>query len=450
MSNFQAGSSMLSIGLNWWQAFITLFCGHVIVALLTMVIGFPGLYHHISFPVATRIAWGFHGSIFVVLNRIILSIVWCGVQSWQGGLMTYVCLRAMWPGIDNLHNTIPEKTGMNLQQFIGFVVYFVIQLPFVFLNPSRLRYLTYIGSVSGCIVQVILAGWACATMGSGGFGDVMADEASPLVSSQVPWVGVYSISVTISSMIAGALSTCDYTRFAKRPASALCPQAVGFAPAWVSNVLGILTVAATQQRYGDRLWSVAQLLTAMQSTNPATETRVAVFFAAFGFFLSQVSLNVMGNTFSGGTDIASLLPKYINIRRGQLLTVFLGLVINPWYLLSGATIFVSVMSAYAVFLQPFIGILLAHYFVVQKRRIKVSDLYTLDPQGIYWYTCGVNWRSVLAWVAAVAPHMPGFLMTVNPSIKVSTGVLQLYYLSSMTGFLIGQNSLPLQAKVISN
>lgn len=120
-----------------------------------MVIGFPGLYHHISFPVATRIAWGFYGSIFVVLNRIILSIVWCGVQSWQGGLMTYVCLRAIWPGIDNLHNTIPEKTGMNLQQFIGFVVYFVIQLPFVFLNPSRLRYLTYIGSVSGCIVQVI-------------------------------------------------------------------------------------------------------------------------------------------------------------------------------------------------------------------------------------------------------------------------------------------------------
>jgi NCS1 family nucleobase:cation symporter-1 len=361
-----------------------------------MVASFPGLYYHISFPVATRIAWGFWGSIFVVLNRIVLSIVWCGVQSWQGGLMTYVCLRAIWPSIDSIHNTIPATTGMNLQQFVGFIVYFVIQLPFLLLNPGQLRYLVYIGSAAGLIVQIVLAIWACATMGAAGFGSILTYEQSALGSSQLTWMGIYSISIIISTITSGTISACDYARFAKRPVSGIWSQFFGFFPGWLSNVLGILTVAATQRRYGANLWSVASLLISMQDANSDSRTRAAVFFAALAFIVSQLTLNVVGNTFSGGTDMASLVPKYINIRRGQLLTVFLGLVINPWYLLSGAVVFISVMSAYAIFLQPFIGILVAHYFVVQKSRIKVSDLYSLDPKSIYWYSFGINWRSIVS------------------------------------------------------
>jgi NCS1 family nucleobase:cation symporter-1 len=94
--------------------------------------------------------------------------------------------------------------------------------------------------------------------------------------------------------------------------------------------------------------------------------------------------------------MTSLLPKYINIRRGQMLTALIALVIQPWYLLSGAVIFVSVMSAYTVFLQPFLGILVAHYFIIQARRLKVPDLYKIGDSSIYWYTYGVNWRSVIA------------------------------------------------------
>ncbi|KAF7552730.1 hypothetical protein G7Z17_g4115 [Cylindrodendrum hubeiense] len=407
MSNFQIGSSMLAIGLNWWQSFLTMLFGHLLAAILVVAASFPGLYYNISFPIATRIAWGYCGSIFVVLNRIILSIVWCGVQSWQGGLMTYVCLRAIWPGIDSVKNTIPASTGMNLSQFIGFVVYFIIQLPFLFLSPQRLRYLVYVGSL-------------------GGF----------LVHSQLSWMCVYSISVTISSITSGTVSVCDYARFAKRPVSGIWSQALGFLPGWLSNVFGILTIAATQNRYGAELWSVASLLIAMQDANGDSKTRVGVFFVGLAFGISQISLNVVGNSFSGGTDMASLLPKYINIRRGQLLTAFLGLVINPWYLLSGAVIFISVMSAYTIFLQPFLGILVAHYFVIQQRRIKVSDLYCVGSKSIYWYSAGINWRSVVAWFIGVVPHIPGFLTTVNASIKVSLQASQMYYLCSFTGFLL--------------
>lgn len=387
---------MLALGLTWWQAFITLLVGHLLASVLVVAASFPGLYYYVSFPVATRIAWGYWGSVFVVLNRTILSIVWCGVQSWLGGLMTYVCLRAIWPSIDNIPNPIPASTGMNLPQFIGFIVYFLIQFPFLFLNPKRLRYLVYVGGGGGFLVQLVMVSWACSTMGSDGFGSVLNGDGSTLKGSQLAWMVIFSINATISSMTSGTVSTCDYTRFASSPASGTYAQMFGFFPGWLSNVWGVLTIAATQKRYGAELWSVPTLLIAMQDANGDSKTRAGVFFAAFVFGISQIALNIVGNSFSGGTDMASLVPKYINIRRGQVLTALLGLVLNPWYLLSGAVVFISVMSAYTIFLQPFLGILIAHYFIIQKRRIKVSDLYTRDSASIYRYGWGANWRSIIS------------------------------------------------------
>ena len=49
---------MLALGLNWWQAFLATLIGHVLASLLVVAASFPGLYYNISFPVATRVAWG--------------------------------------------------------------------------------------------------------------------------------------------------------------------------------------------------------------------------------------------------------------------------------------------------------------------------------------------------------------------------------------------------------
>ena len=340
---------------------------------------------------------GFNGSIFVVLNRVLLAIIWFGVQSWQGGLMTYVCLRAWFPSIDRLPPTFSPSTGMNLAQFVGFIVFFVLQLPFLLLKPTTLRFLSYTSAAVGFLVQLVLVAWACGTME--GWGEILSNEQR-VGGSQLGWTFMFGVTVTMSSITSGTLSVCDYSRFARRPQSGIYSQLLGFFPGWLSNVFGILAVAGTQRRFGAELWSVVQLLVAIQDQNPTSGTRAAVWFAGMAFLVPQVALNVIGNSFSGGTDMATLLPKYINIRRGQYLTALLGLVINPWYLVSGALIFLSVMSAYTIFLQPFLGVVAASYFVLYKQRIKVSDLYKLRGS-IYWYTYGVNWRAVVS--VSVAP-----------------------------------------------
>jgi NCS1 family nucleobase:cation symporter-1 len=94
--------------------------------------------------------------------------------------------------------------------------------------------------------------------------------------------------------------------------------------------------------------------------------------------------------------MAATFPQYINIRRGAYLTALLSIACNPWKLVNTATTFLAVLSSYSVFLGPMTGLMISSYFVINKRKIKVDDLFVGDSSSIYWYTCGLDWRAAVA------------------------------------------------------
>jgi NCS1 family nucleobase:cation symporter-1 len=106
--------------------------------------------------------------------------------------------------------------------------------------------------------------------------------------------------------------------------------------------------------------------------------------------------NLPGNALSGGIDLASVFPKYINIRRGAYLMALLSPIVNPWRLVNTATVFLTVLSGYSVFLAPMTGLMVAHYNLVAKGKINVDDLYVGHSRSIYWYSAGFNWRAFAA------------------------------------------------------
>jgi NCS1 family nucleobase:cation symporter-1 len=99
----------------------------------------------------------------------------------------------------------------------------------------------------------------------------------------------------------------------------------------------------------------------------------------------------------------------------------------PWALVSGATVFISVMSGYATFLAPMTGIMLADYIVVRRQNVKLSGLYECHPGAPYYYWKGVNLRAAAAWVLAVIPSFPGFLASVSTT-QVPDALHKIYYL----------------------
>ncbi|KAL6887354.1 permease for cytosine/purines, uracil, thiamine, allantoin domain-containing protein [Trichoderma longibrachiatum] len=444
IATFLTGSALIPLGLNWWQAIIAIVVGNMIATAAIVASSLAGAYYHIGFPVYSRAVWGMWGSQFAIWNRIFLSVAIVpryGFQTWVGGQCFELILLSWDPKYaSHIPNHMPESTGMTTAEFVSYIIFFVISLPVVWIQPHRLHKLFLFSSVVTIVFFVAILIWALATMGEGGFGSTMASSASiPETGGpgSTAWLMLYGVMCTIGAIAAGILNQNDFARLARKPMDAVWGQLIPYGVySILTSIIGILVVSATQERFGgEALWNPPAIFVRLLEKDDSSGTRAAVFFAGVALCISQIGSNVPGNALAGGIDLSSVFPRYINIRRGAYITALLSPIVNPWQLVSKATTFLSVLSSYSVFLAPMTGMMFASYVVVNRRKIKVDDLYQGHGGSIYWYTYGVDFRAPIAWAVGVAPCLPGFIGAVNGSVVLPEGMTKLFYLNYLYGFL---------------
>jgi NCS1 family nucleobase:cation symporter-1 len=110
----------------------------------------------------------------------------------------------------------------------------------------------------------------------------------------------------------------------------------------IVSFFGIATTSASKVLYGSYLWNPADIFAQWGN-------RAAVFFASAGFAVSIIGTNISANSISAAVDLMTLCPKYINLRRGQILAAFIGgWAFVPWNILASAIAFLEFMSGYTV------------------------------------------------------------------------------------------------------
>lgn len=187
------------------------------------------------------------GAYFPILNRILTSIVWYGVQAVIGGRMFYVCLRAIWLDIDDrVPNTLPKDIGITTVQFLGYIVFNILCAVFIWFQPQQLRPYFHFASALVFITLFVLLGWAVGT--SQGYGAVIESKTT-MSSTELGWKMVGGMMSVIGGISAGILNQNDFTRFAKRPSHVTWSQAGSFITSSCSvAIIGVVVTAATQQR----------------------------------------------------------------------------------------------------------------------------------------------------------------------------------------------------------
>jgi hypothetical protein len=114
----------------------------------------------------------------------------------------------------------------------------------------------------------------------------------------------------------------------------------------IVSFFGIATTSASKVLYGSYLWNPADIFAQWGN-------RAAVFFASAGFAVSIIGTNISANSISAAVDLMTLCPKYINLRRGQILAAFIGgWAFVPWNILASAIAFLEFMSGYTVLALP--------------------------------------------------------------------------------------------------
>jgi nucleobase:cation symporter-1, NCS1 family len=206
---------------------------------------------------------------------------------------------------------------------------------------------------------------------------------------------------------------------------------------YLAFAVGIICTSASSNVLGDAYWQPYLLLRHIQSHyNNSARSRAAVFFASAACAFAQVTVNIVLNSVASAMDLASYAPRWLNIRRGAYLIAAVGLAVNPWKITVSAASFINALTGFGIFYGPASGILVADFWIVRKRLVKMRDLYLGTDESIYWYWRGFNLRAIVAFVVAIFPAFPGYIMSCIDLNSPPNNWSKLSRLGFLTGFCI--------------
>lgn len=332
-------------------------------------------------------------------------------------------------------NTFGPNMPTTTDQFVGFVVFWFLSTPFLWLRPEKFKLPFQIVCTWCGVGMLAWMVWALAV--AKGVGPLWSagqsiPAGSPWNSS---WLIMAGINQGIGGLAAGITNGSDFSRYASARRHYIYSTITScFITGILVSFVGLVTASAAQKIYGEVYWNPPDLLMVMMDNgNGSSKARAGVFFLAAGFAFTAMFENICGNAIAGGIDLAGLFPRYIDIRRGAIITFLAAWIVQPWQLINRAITFIAVLSSFSVFLAPIIGIMATDYYLLRKRRIRLTHLYR-TTDSCYYFRGGFNWRAIPAWICGWAPTIGGLIVTVRGDVSPPKALVQLYYMA----FLIGK------------
>ncbi|KAJ7269879.1 permease for cytosine/purines, uracil, thiamine, allantoin-domain-containing protein [Mycena rebaudengoi] len=423
-------SSMVQLGLSWWQAWICVWIGYSFVSPFIVMNARPGAIFHVTFPVVARTSFGLYGSLWCTFNRGVMACIWYGVQASIGGSCVLVMLRAMWPSVNSIPNHLPASSGTTTKDFMCFFLFWLISLPAIWFPIHQIRHLFTVKSIVAPTAGITFFIWCIVK--AKGVGPIIR-QPSTVHGSELGWAMVSSLMSCISNMATLITNAPDFASRAKTPAAAGLPQLISV-PLTFSLVsfIGIIVSSSSVTIYGEAVWSPIDLLGRFLDDSPSSATRFGVWFISASFIIAQLGTNISANSVSAGCDLTALFPRFINIRRGGYIAAIVGLCMLPWKLLESSNSFTSYLSAYSVFLSSIAGVMITEYYIIRKGHYRVEDLYHTRRDGWYWYTYGINFRAYAAYIAGILINVVGFAGATGRIVPAAA--THIYEMSFFTGF----------------
>jgi NCS1 family nucleobase:cation symporter-1 len=415
---YQLASSLVSGGMNWWQAVVTIFLGNVIVLIPMVLNAHAGTKYGIPFPVYCRASFGTYGANVPALLRAFVACGWFGIQAWIGGAALFQLAAAFVPSLKEQHASF---AGITFPQFVAFMIFWAINMFVIYKGIDSIRILLNIKAPLLIVLGLALLWWAYDR--ANGFGPMLSQPSA--FDPGRPQAGQFwgfffpALTAMVGFWATLSLNIPDFSRYAKTQRDQVLGQAIGLPTTMaLYSFIGVAVTSATIVIYGKAIWDPIELLGMFQSKS-------ALVIAMIAIAIATLATNIAANVVSPANDFAHLWPKAISFRVGGFITGVIGILMMPWKLIADPHGYIFTwLIAYSALLGAVGGILICDYFVLRRTRLDVKDLF--NPTGHYAYAGGFNWMAIIALIVAVVPCVPGFLATVHLAPAVPAVWVRIY------------------------
>ncbi len=378
-------SGLIALGMNWVQAVMLIALGNLIVLVPMLLNSHAGTKYGIPYPVFARASFGLRGANLAAILRAIIACGWFGIQTWIGGEGIYTLAGTI---IGNSWTGASHLGGYPWTQWLSFGIFFVVEMAIILRGMETLR--RFENWAAPFVLVVAIALFIYMAVKAHGFGNILS-QPSKLGWGHRFWPVFFpSLMGMIAFWSTLSLNMPDFTRFSRGQRQQAIGQALGLPTTMTFfSLLAVFITAATQKVYGAPIWDPIQLSGKFHNT-------AVIAFALFTIVVATLSVNVAANTVAPSYDFSNVAPRFISFRTGSLIAGVVGILIQPWRLLSNPHIYIFAwLGFYGGLLGAIAGVLIADYWVIRRTELRLVDLYR--PGGSYWYRRGWNWRALVAF-----------------------------------------------------
>lgn len=160
-------------------------------------------------------------------------------------------------------------------EMVGFTVFWLVSVPFLFIRPERFKKPFFISSVGCGIAMLAMMIWSLSTAKAVGPIFYQGEDVPAKSRWSVSWLMMAGLNQAIGQKAAGMANESDFSRYANGK--------LGFvfgvvSVQWVVGILvslgGLVTTAACQLIYGKIYWNPPDLLMVMMDSKWHSTTMV--------------------------------------------------------------------------------------------------------------------------------------------------------------------------------
>lgn len=410
IATYATVAGFLLLGAPMKHVIAAIFLSFIASALMNTLNGRAGSKYGIPSSMHLKAVYGDVGSKLPgILRGIFSGLAWFSLQIYTGSRALYILIALIYPGFETLGGSF-NFIGLNLPNLISFILYWIFTLIIGLGGSKLINKFNVILNPMIYIFFIAAAVWALKV--SGGFSNILAFTPPNELSYNYPTFLVYFM--IFNSMLgfwsSPAVNVADYTRNAKSDQDQSRGMTVGFGVGYlVFGFTSIIILVGGTLYYGITDWTDFQQF-GILSIMRQWDSPFAIIGGIIVLLMATVSANVSSNGLSATYQLIGLFPKRFTYRTGMITSAFIAFLLIPWKTMQGSGGVMAFMNMIGVMLGPVLGVMLAHYFFIEKQRIDLDNLY-LDkvyPEKYNKYA-GVNKNAYIATFVAILVTLLGYI-----------------------------------------
>ncbi len=395
-------SIYLIYNLNFLIVLIGCVVSSILVYLFCNLIGQPSQKHGLPFPVILRSSMGINGARYIALLRGAVGIFMFGVQTFFISKSIGYLIRILIFNIDE--NILDQEIfftfymSLNIIDYVALILSLAIQ--YIFFSKGISRNKSFINFSAffvyfGLIIFLIMIVAENYNELSKSIKIVLNVENVVSKSNILPLLTVIGTMFAYLSMV--ILNFGDFSRYVKNESELKKGNLSLILNLLLFSIFSVLLVLGSDIILVKNMIAAEQLLTNPTDIIGKFDNTFLTVFALIFIFFASLSTNLIANYIPSQNVLINFLPNSFSLKSAGifiLITIFfISMLCLPVLSQIGILSFVDTIGA---FFGPIFGIIIADFYLIQKKTINNKDIFSSISSSSYYYTNGWHLKALSA------------------------------------------------------